>query len=66
MKCTFNSYVNSSDRNEQRLLADEQLSLAEIAGVVGYEDQSYLTKCLRKLRCLRENIASQRQVVQNT
>ena len=68
MKCTFNSYVNKVRiEMSKRLLADEQLSLAEIAELVGYEDQSYFNKVFKKIAgCLRKISRVQRQVVQNT
>ena len=48
MKCTITNYINSVRvEKSKQLLADSSLSLADIAYFVGFEDQSYYTKCLK-------------------
>jgi len=50
MKCTFNAYVNKVRiEMSKKLLSDDQLSLAEISELVGYEDQSYFSKVFKKM-----------------
>ncbi len=50
MKCTFNTYVNRVRiEMSKKLLIDEQVPLAEISELVGYEDQSYYSKVFKKL-----------------
>lgn len=48
--CTFTEYVNRQriDRSKM-LLLNGRLSLADIAGAVGFDDQSYYTKVFKKV-----------------
>ncbi len=48
--CTFTEYVNRLRVDRSKLLLmDGRLSLAEIAGKVGFEDQSYYTKVFKRI-----------------
>ncbi|MDA3957815.1 PocR ligand-binding domain-containing protein [Oceanispirochaeta sp.] len=50
MKCNFNTYLNQVRINKSKnLLMNSKFSLVEIAGMVGYEDQSYYTKVFKKM-----------------
>lgn len=50
MKCNFNNYLNQVRINKSKnLLVNSKFSLVEIAGMVGYEDQSYFTKVFKKM-----------------
>lgn len=50
MKCNFNNYLNQVRINKSKnLLMNSKFSLVEIAGMVGYEDQSYFTKVFKKM-----------------
>jgi len=50
MKCNFNTYLNQVRINKSKtLLMSSKFSLVEIAGMVGYEDQSYFTKVFKKM-----------------
>ncbi|QEN08235.1 helix-turn-helix domain-containing protein [Oceanispirochaeta crateris] len=50
MKCNFNAYLNQVRINKSKnLLINSKFSLVEIAGMVGYEDQSYFTKVFKKM-----------------
>lgn len=50
MKSTFNAYVNKVRiEMSKKLLSEDQLSLAEISEMVGYEDQSYFSKVFKKM-----------------
>ncbi len=53
MNISFTSYVNRLRVEEaQRLLLNTRLSLVEIAGAVGFEDQSYFTKVFKRIASL--------------
>lgn len=46
----FSAYLNKTRIEEsKRLLRNEHINLADIAGMVGYEDQSYFTKVFKKM-----------------
>jgi YesN/AraC family two-component response regulator len=48
MHISFSSYVNRLRVEQaQRLLLNTRLSLVEIAGIVGFEDQSYFSKVFK-------------------
>lgn len=48
--CTFTEYVNRQRIDRSKiLLMDSRLSLADIAGAVGFDDQSYYTKVFKKV-----------------
>ena len=50
MKCNFSTYLNMLRVEEsKKLLLDKKLSLVEVAGRVGFQDQSYFTKVFKKL-----------------
>ncbi len=50
MKCNFNTYLNQVRIDKSKnLLLNSKFSLVEIAGMVGYEDQSYFTKVFKKI-----------------
>jgi len=50
MKCNFNTYLNTLRvEYSKEFLLNKDLSLAVIAGLVGFEDQSYFTKVFKKL-----------------
>lgn len=50
MNISFTSYVNRLRIEEaQRLLLNTRLSLVEISGAVGFEDQSYFSKVFKKM-----------------
>lgn len=50
MKCNFNTYLNQIRiEKSKNLLLNSKFSLVEIAGMVGYEDQSYFTKVFKKI-----------------
>jgi len=50
MKCNFNTYLNQVRiKKSKSLLMNSKFSLVEIAGMVGYEDQSYFTKVFKKM-----------------
>lgn len=50
MNTNFRSYLNSVRINKSKeLLADTDLSLAEIGNQIGFSDQSYFTKIFRKI-----------------
>ncbi|OQY34068.1 MAG: hypothetical protein B6241_06185 [Spirochaetaceae bacterium 4572_59] len=50
MKCNFNTYLNRNRiEKSKNLLLNSKFSLVEIAGMVGYEDQSYFTKVFKKI-----------------
>jgi YesN/AraC family two-component response regulator len=47
--CTFRSYLNRVRIEKSKLLLrDGGMQLAEVAGLAGYEDQSYFTKVFKK------------------
>jgi AraC-like DNA-binding protein/ligand-binding sensor protein len=47
---SFSSYLNKVRIEEsKKLLRNERINLADIAGMVGYEDQSYFTKVFKKM-----------------
>ena len=49
MKTNFSSYLNLKRvETSKRLLADSSVNLLEIAGLSGFEDQSYFTKVFKK------------------
>jgi len=49
MKCNFVSYVNKIRINvSKNLLLDISIPLADVSGLVGFEDQSYFTKVFKK------------------
>ena len=53
MHISFSSYVNRLRVEQaQRLLLNTRLSLVEIAGVVGFEDQSYFSKVFKSFTTL--------------
>jgi len=48
MKCSFNAYLNRVRiEMSKKLLADHDIPLADVANLVGYEDQSYFTRVFR-------------------
>ncbi len=48
MKCNFNVYLNKIRiEMSKKLLADHDIPLADVANLVGYEDQSYYTRVFR-------------------
>ena len=50
MKCNFSTYLNVLRVEEsKKLLLDKKLPLVEVAGRVGFQDQSYFTKVFKKL-----------------
>jgi YesN/AraC family two-component response regulator len=50
MKCRFTTYLNRLRiEKSMLLLRSTDLPLVEIAGLVGYEDQSYFTKVFSKI-----------------
>ena len=50
MDCTLTAYINKVRvEKSKQLLLDERISLADIAGQVGFEDQSYFTKVFKKV-----------------
>jgi YesN/AraC family two-component response regulator len=50
MKCNFTAYVNRLRIDQSKnLLKETNIPLVDIAGMVGYEDQSYFTKVFRKI-----------------
>ncbi len=50
MKCNFTAYVNRLRIDQSKsLLRETNIPLVDIAGMVGYEDQSYFTKVFRKI-----------------
>lgn len=50
MGCRFTSYLNGLRVERSKLLLrDTDIPLVDIAGLVGYEDQSYFTKVFRKV-----------------
>ena len=49
MDCTFTGYVSRVRIEKSReLLLDGSISIADIAVMVGFEDQSYFTKVFRR------------------
>ena len=49
MKCRFTAYLNRVRIDKSKLLLrNTDISLVDIAGMVGYEDQSYFTKVFKK------------------
>ncbi|HUW40430.1 MAG TPA: helix-turn-helix domain-containing protein [Rectinemataceae bacterium] len=49
MKCRFTAYLNRVRIDKSRiLLKNTDIPLVDIAGMVGYEDQSYFTKVFKK------------------
>ncbi|MDP4133483.1 MAG: AraC family transcriptional regulator [Bacillota bacterium] len=49
MKCTLTNYISSVRVEKSKsLLLDNSLSLADVASMVGFEDQSYYTKVFKK------------------
>ena len=49
MGCRFTAYMNSVRVERAKLLLrDTDIPLVDIAGMVGYEDQSYFTKVFRR------------------
>lgn len=53
MHISFSSYVNRLRVEQaQRLLLNTQLSLVEISGIVGFEDQSYFSKVFKSVTSL--------------
>ncbi|MGE5582080.1 MAG: PocR ligand-binding domain-containing protein [Bacillota bacterium] len=50
MKCNFNAYLNNLRvENSKKFLLDETIPLADVAGLVGFQDQSYYTKVFKKI-----------------
>jgi AraC-like DNA-binding protein/ligand-binding sensor protein len=50
MKCRFTTHLNNLRIAKARLLLrNSDISLVDIAGLVGYEDQSYFTKMFKKI-----------------
>jgi len=50
MKISFKNYLNSLRIDKSKvLLSNSDIQLIEIAGMVGYEDQSYFSKVFKKL-----------------
>jgi len=50
MKCTFSEYLSALRiEYSKELLLDEDLPLVEVAGLVGFKDQSYFSKVFKKL-----------------
>jgi two-component system, response regulator YesN len=50
MKCTFSNYLNQVRINKSKnLLISSKYALIEIAGMVGFEDQSYFTRVFKKI-----------------
>ncbi len=50
MKCRFTTYLNSLRIAKAKLLLkNSDISLVDIAGLIGYEDQSYFTKMFKKM-----------------
>jgi AraC-like DNA-binding protein/ligand-binding sensor protein len=48
MKCNFNAYLNRIRiEMSKKLLLDNDIPLADVANLVGYEDQSYFTRVFR-------------------
>lgn len=48
MKCNFNAYLNRIRiEMSKKLLMDNDIPLADVANLVGYEDQSYFTRVFR-------------------
>ena len=49
MKCNFNAYLNRIRiEMSKKLLLDNDIRLADVADLVGYEDQSYFTRVFRR------------------
>ena len=50
MNCNFNAYLNAVrvEKSKQLLILDK-ISLIDIAGTVGFEDQSYFSKVFKKM-----------------
>lgn len=50
VKCNFVSYVNKVRvETAKKLLLDKDIPLPEVAGMVGFDEQSYFTKVFKKL-----------------
>lgn len=50
MKCNFSTYLNMLRvEGSKKFLLDKKLSLVEVAGLVGFQDQSYFTKVFKKI-----------------
>ena len=50
MNCNFNSYLNKLRIEKSKsLLLSDNISLIEIAGLLGFEDQSYFSKVFKKV-----------------
>lgn len=50
MKCNFNVFLNNLRiENSKKYLLDDSIPLVEVAGMVGFQDQSYYTKVFKKI-----------------
>lgn len=50
MRCNYRSYLNALRVEiSKKLLLDESIPLIEVAGLVGFQDQSYYSKIFKKL-----------------
>ena len=50
VKCNFNSYLNNIRIDQsKKFLLNENINLADISNMVGYEDQSYYSKVFKKV-----------------
>lgn len=50
MKCNFNVYLNNLRvENSKKFLLDDGIPLVDVAGIVGFQDQSYYTKVFKKI-----------------
>jgi len=50
MKCNFSAYLNMLRvENSKKYLLNEDISLVEVAGLAGFQDQSYFTKVFKKI-----------------
>lgn len=49
MGCTFNTYLNRYRIDKSKTLVLKNLRLADVAVMVGFEDQSYFTKVFKKM-----------------
>jgi two-component system, response regulator YesN len=50
MRCNFNTYLNRIRIDQSKILLKEsKIPLVDVAGMVGYEDQSYFSKVFKKV-----------------
>ncbi len=50
LHCNFASYINNLRVEKSKLLLmDQSINLADLAGMVGFEDQSYFTKVFKRI-----------------